>query len=248
MCSGGKDSMASAIVCYENGIHLDGVVIAEIMFSHEKNISAEHPKHAEWLHNVAIPLMQNKFGFEVIVLRGKTDYLNYYHGRVQRSKVSGRIGKKRGFVLGGNMCALKRDCKISVLNAWCKQQGEFEKIIGIAADEAERLASLHKQKNARSVLEEYAIAEAMTYGIDRKYNLLSPYYDLGIKRQGCWFCPNCSIKQFAMFAKEYPELWEELRTMSEDTETVSNKFKYDMTFEMVDHEVEAINSQISFFE
>lgn len=240
--------MASAIVCYENGIHLDGVVIAEIMFSHEKNISAEHPKHVEWLYNVAIPTIKDKFGYEVIVLKSEKDYIGYFNGRIEKTKNKGRIGKKRGFVLGGNRCGLKRDCKIKVLDDWCKQQGEFEKILGIAYDEPKRLEYMHTQKCTRSVLEEYKIMEAMTFDIDRKYNLLSPFYDLGRKRQGCWFCPNCSIKEFAEFEKEYPELWEELRILSKDTETVSRFFKYDRTFQSVDDELCLINNQLTFFD
>lgn len=248
MCSGGKDSMASAIICYENGIHLDGVVIAEIMFSHEKNISAEHPKHAEWLYNTAIPTLENKFGYKCIVLKSEKDYISEFNTIITKSKHEHRNGKKYGFVLGGNLCALKRDCKIRVVNKWCKQQGEFEEILGLAYDETERLESMHKRKHARSVLEEYKITEAMTFDIDRKYNLLSPFYDSGRKRQGCWFCPNCSIKEFAEFAKEYPELWEELRILSKDTETVSRYFRYDKTFQTVDDEISLINDQITFFD
>jgi hypothetical protein len=246
MCSGGKDSMASVILCYENGIQLDGVVIAEIMFSHEKNISAEHPKHVEWLYNIAIPTIESKFGYKVIVLKSPTDYVGYFNDRVVRSGHEERIGKKHGFVLGGNMCALKRDCKIKVLNEWCKEQGEFEKILGIAYDEPKRLASMHSQKYARSILEEHKVTEAMAFDIDKKYNLLSPFYDLGRKRQGCWFCPNCSMNEFAEFAKSYPNLWEELRALSQDTETVSKNFKYDRTFQSVDDEVNEINAQIKF--
>lgn len=248
MCSGGKDSMASAIVCYEKGIHLDGVVIAEIMFSHEKNISAEHPKHAEWLHDIAIPTLQNKFGYDVILLKSKKDYVQEFHGRFAKSKHADRIGKKRGFVLGGNMCALKRDCKIKPIDNWCKSQGEFEKILGIAIDEQKRLTYMHTQKNTRSVLEEYRISEAMAFEIARRCNLLSPFYDSGRKRQGCWFCPNCSIEEFAAFAKDYPELWEELRIMSQDTETVSKCFKYNRTFQSVDDEIMLINGQQTLFD
>lgn len=93
MCSGGKDSMASAIICYENGIHLDGVVIAEIMFSHKKNISAEHPKHVEWLYNTAIPTLENKFGYKCIVLKSEKDYISEFNTIITKSKHEHRNGK-----------------------------------------------------------------------------------------------------------------------------------------------------------
>lgn len=247
MCSGGKDSMASAILCYENGIHLDGVVIAEVMFSNARNISAEHPKHAEWLHNIAIPTLENKFGFPVILLRSDKDYEKLFHRRIVRSKIPERNGAKWGFVLA-SMCYLKHYCKINDLDGWAKAQGECEKILGIAYDEPERLISMHKQKNARSVLEEFKITEAMAYDIDRKYNLLSPFYSSGRKRQGCWFCPNQSVKEMAMFAKEYPDLWNELRIMSKDTELVSENFKFGRTFQSVDDEITLINGQQTLFD
>ena len=56
--SGGKDSTASIIICYENGIHLDGIIMSEVMFDHSRNISGENPKHIEWVYNVAIPIIE----------------------------------------------------------------------------------------------------------------------------------------------------------------------------------------------
>ena len=248
MCSGGKDSMASAILCYENGIHLDGVVIAEVMFSNARNISAEHPRHAEWLHNVAIPTLENKFGYKVILLRSEKDYEYVFNRRVTRSKMHPeRVGKKAGFVLAMG-CCLRRDCKIGVISKWCKQQDEYEEILGIAYDETERLVSLHKRKTARSVLEEYQITEAMTYDICKKYNLLSPHYASGRKRQGCWFCPNASVAEMAAFEKEYPDLWNELRVWSKDPDLVSKNFKYSRTFQSVDDEITLINGQQTLFD
>lgn len=247
MCSGGKDSMASAIICYKKGIHLDGIVTAEIMFSNEKNISAEHPEHIEWFYEIAKPTLEDKFGYKVIVLKSEMDYVTGFSHTLTKSSNPERIGKKRGFVLGGNMCWLKRDCKIKVLNDWCKEQGEFIKILGIAYDEAERLATLSKEKNARSVLAEEKIVEAQTYDICREYNLLSPFYSSGRKRQGCWLCPNASIEEMAEFARKYPCYWAELRSLAQEENTVSNCFKYNRTFESVDFEIQLINSQESIF-
>ena len=240
--------MASVILCHKNGIHLDGIVTAEIMFSHEKNISAEHPKHVEWFYNVAKPTLEDKFGYKVIVLKSEVDYVTRFNTRIERSKYPERIGKKRGFVLGGNMCALKRDCKVRVIDKWCKQQGEFEKILGIAYDEEKRLKTMHEQKNAWSILEREKVTEAMAFPICREYNLLSPFYDSGRKRQGCWFCPNASLSEMAAFAKEYPQYWDELRQLAKDEEKVSKYFCYDRTFERIDYEISMINSQLSFFD
>ena len=248
MCSGGKDSMASAILCYKKGIHLDGIVTAEIMFSHEKNISAEHPDHIKWFYEIAKPTLEN-WGYEVIVLKSEMDYIAEFNHRVgERSKHPERIGKKQGFVLGGNLCTLKRDCKVKVIDDWCKAQGEFTKILGIAYDEQKRLEYMHTQKNTWSILEQEKITEPMTFPICREYNLLSPFYTSGRDRQGCWFCPNASIEEMAEFAKQYPAYWNELRILAQDEETVSKCFKYNRTFASVDSEIELINNQLSIFD
>lgn len=239
--------MASAILCYKKGIHLDGIVTAEIMFSHEKNISAEHPDHIKWFYEIAKPTLE-KWGYNVIVLKSQKDYVQHFYGRITKSDYKERIGKKHGFVLGGNKCSLKRDCKIRLLDNWCKEQGEFSKIVGIAYDETDRLDALHKQKNAWSILEQEQITEAMTYDICREYNLLSPFYTSGRDRQGCWFCPNASIEEMAQFAKEYPDYWHELRILAQDEETVTKAFKYNRSFASVDSEIYVINNQLSIFD
>lgn len=64
MNSGGKDSMATTIYAYENGIDCDGVVMSEVMFDHKRNISGEHPLHAEWLHDIAIPTIEKNLGIK----------------------------------------------------------------------------------------------------------------------------------------------------------------------------------------
>lgn len=248
MCSGGKDSMATVIYAYEHGIKCDGVVISEVMFDNKRNISAEHPLHADWLHDYAIPFVKKEFGFNVFLLRAKKDYLTIFNERICSSATNiDRIGRKKGFVLGSR-CVLRRDLKIKPINDWCKQQGEFEKILGLSYDEEERLAKMYQRKNERSLLAEAKIAEFKTFDICRSYGLLSPYYGLGLERQGCWFCPNCSVKTFACFAKSYPALWNELRILSKDKEVVSPYFRYSETFEQVDCKVNFINSQISLFD
>lgn len=247
MNSGGKDSMASTIYAYEHGLEIDGVVMAEVMFDHSRNISGEHPLHAEWLHDFAIPTIERKFGYKVILLKSDKDYITIFNERVgARSKFADRIGKKKGFPLGMNCCM--RRLKVLPIEKWCREQGEFEKILGLAFDETERLVRMHKRKNERSLLEEGKIIEAHTFDICRLYGLLSPYYDLGIKRQGCWFCPNCSLNTFAQFAKDYPYLWNELRLLSQDKELVSPNFKYGLTFEEVDTTIKSINSRLTFWD
>ena len=232
--SGGKDSSASIALCYENGIHLDGVVMSEVMFDHSRNISGENPKHIEWVYEVAKPTIE-KMGYPVIVVRDKEDYLSLFNHRIEKSKVEERNGKKAGWLLGG-MCAANDRLKMRPLRDFFKSVGECEHVVGIALDEPERLERLHTKKNRWSILEKKGVIETATYPLCTKYNLLSPTYNKR-KRGGCWFCPNCEVEEYAALAKEYPELWAELEKLSHDKEIVSYGFKYGRTFESVNREV-----------
>jgi hypothetical protein len=73
-------------------------------------------------------------------------------------------------------------------------------VIGIAADEKRRLQRLEGQK--ASLLAELNLTEADCANVCRKCGLLSPIYDLGYKRDGCFFCPNASSEQIALISKK----------------------------------------------
>lgn len=243
--SGGKDSSASIALCYEKGIHLDGVVMSEVMFDHSRNISGENPKHIKWVYEIAKPIIE-KMGYPVIIVRDKEDYLSLFNHRLEKSKVAERIGKKQGWLIAG-LCVANDRLKMRPLKEFFKSVGECERVVGIAFDEQNRLKSLRTKPHTWSILERYGVVEADTYEICKRYNLLSPTYDK-LKRGGCWFCPNCKVEEFAQLAKEYPHLWAELEKLSHDKEIISQGFKYGRTFESVDRQVWAINNQISIFD
>lgn len=236
--SGGKDSTASIILCYEKGISLDGVVMSEVMFDHSRNISGENPKHIKWVYETAKPIIE-KMGYDVIILRDKEDYLSLFNYRVQNSKVLERNGKKRGWLIGG-MCAANSRLKMRPLKKFFKNVGEYENIVGIAYDEKKRLERLNSKLNRWSILERAKVCEVDTYAICKKYNLLSPMYETQ-NRGGCWFCPNSKVKDFAQFAKEYPHLWAELEKLSHDNEIVSQGFKWGRSFASVNNEIQLFN-------
>ncbi|MDE7296870.1 MAG: phosphoadenosine phosphosulfate reductase [Clostridia bacterium] len=241
--SGGKDSSASIVLCYENGIPLDGVIFSEVMFDHSRNISGENPEHIEWIYNTAIPIIE-RMGYSVNVVRAEKDYVGLFHTRITRSKQAERIGKKYGFPLGG-MCFVNSQLKVGSIKKFQKHLDLHESVIGIAYDEPERLSRL--KENSVSVLAQYKVCERDTYELCRRYNLLSPLYE-SKSRGGCWFCPNCSVKEFARLKKYHPELWDELEKLSHDPDIVKQGFKYARTFASVNREVDLINNQISIFE
>lgn len=246
MCSGGKDSMATCILAYENKIPIDGVVISEFYFDNERKIPAEHPIQYEWKHKVAIPKLK-EMGFNVIVVSPPSDidYIQLFHRKTKYSKVVDRNGRPKGFPIA-KTCWAKSYCKQIPLDKWCRKQGKFQKIIGFAYDEKERIERL-KRNGWRSLLYEYKITEKDAYDLSKSYGLLSPIYQYQF-RDGCWFCPNSSIKQFAKLQREYPHLWEELRKLSTTPNLICPKFKYDMTFAQVEKQIIEINNQVTMFD
>lgn len=93
----------------------------------------------------------------------------------------------------------------------------------------------------------------MAYELCKKYDLLSPIYGNGSKRQGCFFCPNASMKEFANLQRNYPELWNELLELNkyyqeDPSKFVAKGFKYGITFNQIIQQVELINNQINFFD
>ena len=155
--SGGKDSTASIILCHEQCIPIDGVVMSEVMFDHSRNISGEHPEHINWVYEVAIPKIERDFGYKVIVLKSESDYVQeFYHKIGTRSKHKDRVGKYAGFFLGG-LCVGNDRLKMQPLRKFFKEQCEHEQIVGIAVDEPKRLARL--TSNKRSVLAEFGVTE-----------------------------------------------------------------------------------------
>ena len=243
--SGGKDSTASIILCYENGIHIDEIVFCEVMFDNKRNISGEDPEHISWIYNIAIPIIENQFGFKVKIIRPENDYYTLARHVIKKS-IKGWNGYVYGFVRGG-FCFMNSKAKVDALKKYDKaHMRECRKIVGIAYDEPKRLKRLNGT-NKISVLEEYKIVEAQTYDICKKYNLLSPIYRNGT-RGGCWFCPNQSIKSFAKLKNNYPYLWEELREISKLPNLTTDSFRYKKTFEQVEKEINKINNQITMFD
>lgn len=243
--SGGKDSTASIILCYEKGIHIDEIVFCEIMFDHKRNISGEDPEHIDWVYNIAIPIIENQFGYKVKVIRPENDYYSLARHVIKRSR-NGWNGYVYGFVQGG-FCFMNSEAKVDALKKYDKSlTGEYQKIVGIAYDEPKRLERL-KGTNKISVLADYMIVENQTYDMCKKYNLLSPIYKNG-SRGGCWFCPNKNLKGFAKLKKNYPLLWEELREISKLPNLTTDAFMYKTTFEEVEKQIDLINNQITLFD
>ena len=242
--SGGKDSTASVILDHIHGLPPSKIIFSEVMFDNSRGISGELPEHIDFVMNRAKPLFE-EWGYSVEIVRAEKDYMTLFNHVVERSRKEERIGKKVGFLIGGR-CSANRDLKISPIRSFYKglnlAESEYTQYVGIAVDEPIRLERL-RGTNKISLLEQFGYTEQMAFDLCKEYDLLSPTYEISA-RGGCWFCPNQSYKQIAWLKREHPELWEELRILSKDTETVSTRFKYEDSFEDADRKANAINARL----
>lgn len=234
-CSFGKDSIATILLALEKGEPLDEIVYCEVMFDHARNISGEYPEHARFIYDTAIPYFEKR-GLKVRVLRSEKDYRQLFFTKLTKSKISERNGKLRSFPISGR-CKINSDCKIAPIRKYKKQAGEMVEYVGIAIDEPKRLARLHGKKNKISLLEQYNVTEQMAKEMCERENLLSPIYKTQ-KRNGCWFCMNQRQKNFEYLYRYEPHLWQELKTLSQTPNLVSDKFKYNYTIADIEKRIE----------
>ena len=99
--------------------------------------------------------------------------------------------------------------KVRPLRAYLKTLGEFTEIVGIAADETNRI---ERKTVAGKILPlvECGITEAGARDICKARGLYSPAYNGGRERLGCWFCHNQRVAELKRLYYEHPELWEKL--------------------------------------
>lgn len=244
-CSFGKDSVATILLAIENNEPLDRVVFVEVMFDHSRNISGEDPDHIKWVREVAIPKLE-AMGVRVDVVRSVADYKGWVAKPLAKSNTPERIGKKRVWLLQGQ-CALNRDGKLKAIRNYYRQFTQpVVQYVGIAIDEPQRLARL--TANKISLLAKYGYTEEMARRKCEEYGLLSPFYGLGYKRNGCWFCPNKPVSYYCHIRKHYPPLWEELRKLDKVPNKVSDYFNKRYRFSELEARMDLEDKKIAFNE
>ena len=250
--SGGKDSTASIILAHEHKIPIDLVIISLPYFDKGKGIYADHPLHIDFIFNKAIPTIES-WGYKVKVVSSEKDYKYwFFKKRGNNCKNPEYNGKHYGWLLGG-MCKMNPE-KTQPIKKLSKKLdgGGWKSIVGIAVDEPKRIKKMVK-RNQTSLLVNYNYTERMAYNLCKEYGLLSPLYEMGGMRQGCFFCPNSPVRELARLKKEYPHLWKELLDLNElyridSSQFVAQGFKYGKTFDEIIKEVESINNQLNIFD
>lgn len=241
--SGGKDSMATAILAIENNEPLDLAIYSEVMF--DKEISGEVPEHRDFVYNKMIPYLEGN-GIKVAVVRGGY-YLDCFYRKIKKSKDPEKNGKLWGFPYGKG-CYVNRDLKVNPMHKYFKENGLQDSIqyVGIAADEEKRLKRL-EGTNRISLLQKYGYTEDMAAELCKSRGLYSPSYEFS-DRNGCWFCPNCKTKEFAEFKRRHPDLWGKLLELGKVENLVSYGFRYGATIEEVDREISMQAAQIRLWD
>lgn len=237
-CSFGKDSLATIIECEQRGLHIDKALYCRIMFDAET--SAELPEHEEFIYCKAIPLLKSRYSIEIEIVQADVSYCDCFWHKTTYSKKYPK-GTIRGFpMVLGAWC--NTYLKVNVLNKWAKSAGEHTQILGIAADEIRRIS--HKTNQGKFLpLVEWGITEAECFNICRRESMLSPAYNGGRKRLGCWFCHNQRIAELRRLRSEYPELWAKMLVLDKAS-LVS--FKPDKTLTDFDRRFAEEERQISF--
>lgn len=203
-CSFGKDSLAAIIAAEEHGHHIDEAVYCRIMF--DDKISAELPEHEDFIHNKAIPLLWSRYGIKTTIVQATETYCSrFFTAYKQRSRKAGEI---YGFPMRqGAWC--NSHLKVRPINKWQKSVGEYTAVVGIAADEPKRINRKTERDNMLPLVQ-YGITEADAFQICKAGGCLSPAYNNGRTRLGCWFCHNQRINELRRLRKEHPELWRRL--------------------------------------
>lgn len=208
----GKDSMATLILAAEMGIPIDRVMYCDIRF--DNNISGEHPIMAEWIPT-AEKRLKDLFGIKVDhAYSGVTFWQQFF----KEKEKGNHVGDIYGFPYVISAWCNNR-LKLRAISRYYKQIREpVTQFVGIAYDEPVRWERMVKKDTARvksrSLLIEQKLTEQDAMNICRKYELLSPMYEVdGIFRGGCWFCPKQCLADLHSLWKNYPKLWRELEVI-----------------------------------
>ena len=215
--SGGKDSTASIILAHEHNEPLDLIIFSEVMF--DKNISGELPEHIDFIKNKAIPVFES-WGYAVKILHAKLNYMDIFMREPTKGRNFG-TGKKTGFPMSGK-CQINKSVKVLPIKNFLNSVGEeFTQYIGIAVDEPVRMNRIVDSGDKVSLLEKYGYTEQMAFDLCKKYDLLSPIYEL-CPRGGCWFFPNARYAELKNLRTNHPDLWNKLLELENEPDLIGN--------------------------
>lgn len=209
--SGGKDSTATIILMHEYNIPIKEIIYVRMMFDEKR--PATLPIMTDFVDRAK--KVFESWGYKVSIVPSIRTTKEISEKRFYRSKYPIKNGKKYG--LSGFMrgrCKMT-GAKTDTIKELIKQRGNNEyEMIGYAADENKRIHRLTDKKCSIMVI--LGVKEKEAFDICKKYDLLSPLYDLGISRDGCFFCPNAKKAEREYIHKYYPDLIKEIYLLIEE--------------------------------
>lgn len=216
-----KDSMYSLILAKRLGVPIDAVVYVDIRFN--EKISGEHPKKAAWIP-YAREILRRDYGIEVKHLTSKYTFQEYFYRQKQRGD---HIGDIYGFPFTvGAWCNSR--LKLCVIQEYINSiDDDVTEYLGIAYDEPHRYADMLAKNTPhikyRSLLFENFVFERECKDGCKEINLLSPKYDGGAFRGGCWFCVKQSLADIYELWRDYPDYFNILLEMEKDSRCTFNR-------------------------
>lgn len=199
--SGGKDSTATIILMHENNIPIKEIVYVRMMYDNE--LPATLPVMTKFVDKTMD--IFEEWGYKVTVIKPNKTAKDIFTNLYKRSKKKNRNGNPYGI-----MSFMRDFCGFNGVKADTIKQSinmDDYQMLGIAHDELTRLARLEERH--ASILDVLEVNEYEAKQICIRYGLLSPLYDLGLERAGCWFCPNACERD--LIKHYYPDLYIEIK-------------------------------------
>lgn len=207
--SGGKDSTAMLLRMLEEGMAVDVILFCDT--------GLEFPQLYEHIRKV-----ERDIGREITIVKADEDFEYLFaHKKIVRKKktlLAERYGMERdGYSWAGpkmRWCTekLKNQPRERYLRGLREKYNVIE-YVGIAADETYRLSRRCNQRpGVRLPLVEWGMTEAecLNYCKNRGYDWGGLYEKFS--RVSCWCCPLQSLKELRVLYRDFPELWEQLKT------------------------------------
>lgn len=196
--SGGKDSTAMLLKLIEQGKRIDEIIFIDT--------GVEFPEMYEHIQKV-----EEMIHLPITKLKADNDFEYYL---LEHIKTRGKNKGQKGYSFPdfrNRWCT--QLLKKNVINKYLKRYKGYEVVEyhGIAFDERER-EGRNKEKTVIYPLIELEMAEkdCLNYCYSKGFTWSGLYNKFD--RVSCWCCPLARLSELKVIYKDYPELWDKLKT------------------------------------
>lgn len=240
--SGGKDSTAMLLQMMELGMKIDVVLYCDTWM--------EFP--AMYRHVERIKKIVEDAGIKFVTLKNEKSfkYLMLEHQPKRRKSTQEKLGgNPKGYSWAGSRsrwCTSK--LKTELLKKYKSEltkQYDVVEYVGLAFDEQYRLERESNKQHEHPLVDwKWTEKDALRYCYDKGFDWEGLYEYFS--RVSCWCCPLQSFAELRKLRKYFPELWQELKEMDNQT---WGSFRADYSVEEMeirfDFEEERLNQGLS---